>query len=232
MIFVVSDMMDHLKRITIFTGNLGSGKTEIAINLALKMLRAGKKTSLVDLDIINPYFRTRLVIKKLQEMGLNVIAPGGNMVFADLPALSPAVKGVIENTEIHGVFDIGGDDVGAAALGRYRDNLPEGQFLMLFVVNTCRPFTRSQEGIIKYLESIQSASGLKVGGLVGNSNIGLETGLDTVMEGFDTVSKTARMLGLPVYFVTVKKELEDSARQALGNGVEVFAIDRFMTPPF
>lgn len=200
--------------------------------MALKMMRGGKKTALVDLDIINPYFRTRLVIKSLEEMGLNVIAPGGNMVFADLPALSPAVKGVIENTGIHGVFDIGGDDVGATALGRYRDILLENDFLMLFVVNTCRPFTRRPEGIIKYLESIQSASGLKAGGLVSNANIGGETGLDTVLEGYETVARTAEMLGLPVYFVTVKSELEDSAREALGDTVSVFAIERFMSPPW
>ncbi|MFZ5647785.1 MAG: hypothetical protein ACOY30_09235 [Bacillota bacterium] len=225
-------MTNRLKRITMFTGNLGSGKTEIAINLALKLMGSGKKTALVDLDIINPYFRTRLVIKKLEDMGLKVIAPGGNLVFADLPALSPAVKGVIENTDIHGVFDIGGDDVGAAALGRYRDMLLENDFLMLFVVNTCRPFTRNPEGIIKYLNSIQSASGLKVGGLVSNANIGGETVLDTVLDGFETVSGTAGMLGLPVYFVTVKKDLEDKARAALKGRAEVVGIERFMTPPW
>lgn len=232
MLFVVGVMIERLKRITMFTGNLGSGKTEIAINLALMMMRSGKKTALVDLDIINPYFRTRLVIKKLEDMGLKVIAPGGNLVFADLPALSPAIKGVIENTEVNGIFDIGGDDVGAAALGRYRDMLVDGDFLMLFVVNAFRPFTRNPEGIIKYLESIQSASGLRVGGLVSNANVGEETRLDTILEGFDIVCRTAGMLGLPVYFVAVRRELEEEARAALGKDVGVVGIERFMTPPW
>lgn len=225
-------MTDRLDRITLFTGSLGSGKTEIAINMALNLMRSGKNTALVDLDIINPYFRTRLVIKRLEEMGLKVIAPGGNMVFADLPALSPAVKGVIENTGINGVFDIGGDDAGATALGRYRDMLLESGFLMLFVVNTCRPFTRTPEDIIKYLDSIQSASGLKAGGLVSNANIGGETDLDTVLKGYETVSMTAEMLGLPVHFTAVRSDLEDGARDALGDTVSVFAIERFMAPPW
>ncbi|MCL6611008.1 MAG: hypothetical protein K6T66_05640 [Peptococcaceae bacterium] len=225
-------LFDRLKRITIFTGSLGSGKTEVAVNTALGLMRLGKKAALVDLDIINPYFRTRLVRKQLEEMGLRVVSPEGRFSFADLPALSPAVKGVIENGEITGVFDVGGDDAGAVALGRYRDILQDREFGMLFVINACRPYTREPEGIIRNIDSIQEASGIKVSGLVNNTNLGGETGLDTVLDGFSTVSRVSEMTGLPVCFTAVKRDLEEKALKALGGKTDVLALDKFMKTPW
>lgn len=224
--------MQQLKRISIITGNLGSGKTEIAINLALHMKDLGLRTSLVDLDIINPYFRTRLVRKKLEEKGLQVVSPLGDLAFADLPAMSPAIKGVIENSQRTGVFDVGGDDVGAVALGRYREMLIPGDFLMLFVINTCRPFTGDEGGIIKYMESIEKASGLMVGGLICNSNIGGETSPETVLEGVRTVESVAREKGLPLLFTVVNRNILDSVSELLGARHNVFPIDLYMKPPW
>jgi hypothetical protein len=224
--------MHRLKRISIITGNLGSGKTEIAINLALHLAGQGLKTFLVDLDIINPYFRTRLVRGKLEEKGLQVISPLGDKAFADVPALSPAVKGVIENRAHTGVFDVGGDDVGAVALGRYRDMLKPEDFMMIFVVNTCRPFTGSREGIIKYLDSIERASGLPVRGLVCNTNIGLETSPGVVLEGFQTVEAVAGEKGIPLLFTVVNRAILAGAQELLGGRSAVFPIDLYMAPPW
>lgn len=225
-------MFDKLKRITIFTGNLGSGKTEVAVNLALNLMRRGKRTVLVDMDIINPYFRTRLVRNQLENLGLEVVSPTGKFTFADLPAISPAVKGVIVNGEITGVFDVGGDDVGAVALGQYRDLLEGREFRMLFVINTCRPFTRDPDGVIKYINSIQDASGIRADGLVNNANLGGETGLDTVLNGFEVVSGVADMLGLPVVFTAVKRELEEAAREALYGKSDILPLEKFMKTPW
>lgn len=225
-------MMDRLKRITIYTGNLGSGKTEVAVNTALGLMRQGYITSLVDLDIINPYFRSRLVKKQLEDLGLHVITPEGNMSFADLPALSPAVKGVIQDQEKTGVFDVGGDDVGAVALGRYKDWLQGQDYQMLLVINTCRPFTRKPEGIIKYLHSIQDASGMKVSGLVNNANLSEETTLSTVLDGLKVVSKTSEMLSLPVFFTAVKKDLAEEVKNALGRKSKILVLEKFMKTPW
>lgn len=224
--------MRRLKRISIITGNLGSGKTEIAINLALRMAHQDKKTFLVDLDIINPYFRTRLVRNKLEEMGLKVITPLGDLSFADLPALSPAIKGVIENRQCTVVFDVGGDDVGAVALGRYSDLLTPEDFLMIFVVNTCRPFTGDAGGIIKYLRSIERASGLKAGGLVCNTNLGPETVPDNVLEGYGTVAEVSDQTGIPLLFTVVKSDLYSKVKELFRGKSEIFPIDTYMEPPW
>jgi hypothetical protein len=226
------NLLDRLNRITIYVGNLGSGKTEVAVNTALALMRSGKRTALVDLDIINPYFRTRLVRQQLEDMGLRVVSPTGRFSFADLPALSPAVKGVIENPEATGVFDVGGDDVGAVALGQYRDMLQGREIKMLFVINTCRPFTRDPEGIIKYVRGIEKASGIKACGLVNNANLGRETGVDTVVSGFAVVSRVSEMLGLPVFFTAVKRDLQEEARLALGERSAILPLDKFMLTPW
>lgn len=225
-------MLDNLQRLTVFTGNLGSGKTEISVNVALNLLRSGKSTVLVDLDIINPYFRTRLVREQLEERGLRIVAPEARLTFADMPTVSPAIRGVVEDREVYGVFDVGGDDVGAIALGQYREVLSGNECRMLFVINSCRPFTGNPDGIIKYIRNIQKSSGMNVSGLVNNANLGRETDLDIVLAGFETVARVSRMLDLPVVFTAVRRELAGEAREALGAGTEVLPMDFFMKPPW
>lgn len=225
-------MFERLKRITLYTGNLGSGKTEVAINTALCLTETGKNTSLVDLDIINPYFRTRLVGSLLEEKGLNVISTDGKFSFADQPAISAAVKGVILNNNLTGVFDVGGDDIGTFALGQFRELFPPQDTQMLLVINCCRPFTNNPDGIAFYLKSIENASGLKVSGFVNNTNLGEETTLDTILEGQDILFKASKMLSLDILFTAVKKELTIAARNVLGGNASILSLDRYMKTPW
>lgn len=224
-------MMHEIKRITLFTGNLGSGKTELAINYALWLKSNHPRVGIVDLDIVNPYFRTRIMREYLEQRGLQVICPPGALAGADVPALPAAILGVLQDRRVHGVFDVGGDDVGATALGRFKPYLPEGSFNMYFVVNTCRPFTRTAEGIIKILGSVEKASRLRVTALVGNPNLGRETSASTVVAGCSVIEDAARQLGLPVAFVAVEENLAREVGRQLP-GVTLFPIKRHMLPPW
>lgn len=223
-------MFKDVRHITIFCGNLGSGKTEIAINFALALKKRGKSVSLVDIDIINPYFRTRMVRDYLAQKGLNVICPIGELAGADVPALPPAILGILESPEVYGVFDVGGDDIGATAVGRFKPYLPEGSYNLFFVVNTNRPFTRDVEGILKYLSSIEKASRLTVTALVNNSNLGPETDKETLIAGHGTITRAAEKLGIPVAFAASPRHLTPGLEKELGT--PVLPLDLHMQPPW
>jgi hypothetical protein len=201
-------MFKNLSRITIFSGGFGSGKTELTINFALALHEQGKKVRVVDLDIINPYFRTRAVRERLLNRGVEVISPEGKLAGADVPALNPAVWSVLqEHSAEYGVFDAGGGDIGSIILGRFKKYLLPGGYNLFLVVNTCRPYTRDPAGIISMLQSIEKAAGVKVTGLVSNPNLGLETTVETIRNGHRVIVETAARLGLPVVFLGVREEL-------------------------
>lgn len=225
-------MFGDNRRITIFTGNLGSGKTEVAVNFALHLKERRLRTAIVDLDIVNPYFRTRLVRELLEAKGLEVVCPAGRLVSADVPALPAAIKGVLENGEIHGVFDVGGDDVGATALGRFTDLLPEGSYNMYFVINACRPFTGTSRGVINILRSVEKASGLKVTGLVNNTNLGRETDMQTILSGHGLVREVAGEIGVPVVFVGAAGVIAGELPALLADATPVLPLQLFMRPPW
>lgn len=222
-------MLTKPGRINIFVGALGSGKTEIALNFAVKLHDGGEKVTVVDLDIINPYFRTRVVREYLEGKGLAVVSPQGKLAGADLPALSPAIHGVMEGYGGCGVFDVGGDDIGATALGRYKTYLPEGAFNLFLVINTCRPFTRDVDGITTLLRGIERASRLRVTALVSNTNLGSETDVATILEGHGIVKEAARTLDLPIAFMGVRRELVEAVGKV---DVPVLPVELFMKPPW
>ncbi len=221
-----------LKRITIFTGHLGSGKTELAINFALSLKERGLPTSVIDVDVVNPYFRTRLVREKLEQLGLTVICPRGEWMRADIPALPPAIRGVLEDPGRYGVFDVGGDEVGATVLGRFKPLLPAGDYHLWLVVNACRPFTRDKEGIISMLEGIEKACRLQVTGLVSNTNLGAVTDEETILTGHRVVQEAASALNLPVVMVAARRELVEQLRPHLPRELPVLPLNLFMQAPW
>ena len=146
--------MEH-KRVTLFAGHYGSGKTNIAVNYALRLAGEGKKTAIADLDIVNPYFRTADSARELAEAGVDLISPQFANSNVDLPALPAEAYRLVEDRSLYAVMDIGGDDRGAYALGRYVPYIrEEGDYRMVFVANFSRPLTRTPEEALEVMLSL------------------------------------------------------------------------------
>ncbi len=197
-----------MKRVTLFAGHYGSGKTNVAINYALRIKEMGENVTIADLDIVNPYFRTKDSMADLDAAGIPLICSeyaGSNV---DFPALPGDVYSLFDNREQYAVLDIGGDDRGAYALGRYREAiLKEDNFDMLLVINKYRPLTKTPELCYQVVKEIEEAAGIPFTGIVNNSNIGDETTWDDVVKSFPYAEEVSRLTGLPIVMTTVKAGL-------------------------
>lgn len=192
---------------TIVVGHYGSGKTEFALNLALRLRTEGKRVTIVDLDTVNPYFRTNDIRKKLEALGIGVIAPIYASTNFDLPALPPEIYAAFEKTEEYVIFDVGGDDEGATALGQYKSRFDEAPYEMLAVVNAKRPLTATAEEMAESVRLIELTSRLKVSALVNNTNLSYETQLEDVLESVREVERAAQILNIPVKCTSVRQDL-------------------------
>ena len=205
--------MEH-KRLTLFAGHYGSGKTNIAVNYAIALAKEGKKVCIGDLDIVNPYFRTADSAKELEKAGVTLISPQFANSNVDLPALPAEAYRLVEDKTIYGIMDIGGDDRGAYALGRYVPAIKEeGNYRMVFVANCYRPLTRTPEDALEVMREIEAACGLAFTDLVGNSNLGPETTPQTVLDSVDFMEKLSSLSGLPVFAYTAESSV---AKQLAG----------------
>ena len=162
-----------MKRVTLFAGHYGSGKTNIAVNYALKLRETHERVLIADLDIVNPYFRTKDSLDELTRAGVRLISSEYANSNVDLPALPTEMYAITDDTSSMAVVDIGGDDRGAYALGRYQPAiLEENDYDMLFVCNMYRPLTTTPEDTIQVLREIEAACGIPFTGIVNNSNLG------------------------------------------------------------
>ena len=194
--------MEH-KRLTLFAGHYGSGKTNIAVNYALLLAGEGKKVCIGDLDIVNPYFRTKDSAAVLERAGVELISPQFANTNVDLPALPAENYRLVTDKTIHGIMDIGGDDRGAYALGRYVPAMKaENNYRMIFVANCYRPLTRTPEDAMEVMAEIEAACGLKFTDIVNNSNLGSETTAETVLNSVPFVQELSALSGLPVFATT------------------------------
>lgn len=199
--------MDH-KRVTLFAGHYGSGKTNIAVNYALLLAREGKRTAIADLDIVNPYFRTKDSAQELAAAGIDLISPQFANSNVDLPALPAEAYRLVEDKSLYAVMDIGGDDRGAYALGRYTPFLlEEGNYRMAFVANPCRPLTRTPEEALEVMREIETAGGLPFTCIVNNANLAHETTAQTVLDALPYMEKLSALSGLPLWMTTAEEQV-------------------------
>ncbi len=200
--------MIHMKRITILAGHYGSGKTNIAVNMALKMKAEGYDTVIADLDIVNPYFRTKDSLERLNNAGIKLISSAYANSNVDIPAIPQDMYSVIDDKEHYYIVDLGGDDRGAYALGRYADKIKEeNSYEFLFVFNKYRPLTPDAESALEVMREIESACNIKFTAIINNSNIGELTEISSVLTSSEESDKLSLLSGLPVKFTSAQKSL-------------------------
>ena len=215
-------------RYTVLTGNYGSGKTELALNLAFRLAAEGKKTTLVDLDIVNPYFRSAEKAGELEKAGIRVLMPTFAMTTVDIPALPAEIQSAFEFPGDHVIFDVGGDDTGAAALGRYYPSFRRHreETVSALVVNCMRPLTRTEEDILDLAQRIAARGRLGVDWIINNTNLADRTEPSMVEEGERITAACAEKLGVR----TVISSGEESVLKACRLSAPVFPIERRMVP--
>lgn len=199
--------MDH-KRITLFARHYGSGKTNIAVNYAKLLAAKGLAVTLADLDIVNPYFRAKDSEAVLASLGIRLLSSPYANSNVDLPSLPQEIYAVVDDRSRYAVLDIGGDDRGALALGRYAAEITrENDYEMLLVVNCYRPLSSSVQSTLEILNEIEQAAGMRFTGIVNNSNLGAETAAETVLASLPYAEMVAAESGLPIRMTTVDARL-------------------------
>lgn len=223
--------MKNLTGIVVIVGGYGSGKTEVSINLAVNRKRDGIDVRVADLDLVNPYFRTREAREALSKLGIDVVVPPKQYLQADLPILSPAISGLIRRPSQLTLIDVGGDNVGAKVLAALADALRDKSVHMLQVVNPFRPFTDTVAGCAKMQKEIDKASKMRISGIVGNANLIDETTTDSIYYGYDFVRSFSEESRLPLEFITIESYLLPKI-DVKRFSCPVLPIDRQLVPPW
>lgn len=210
--------MNKFKRLTLLCGHYGSGKTNVAVNLAFYLKKQYNSVVVADLDIVNPYFRTKDSLEEFNKHGIELICSEYANTNVDIPALPADMYRLTTDKNLTAVIDVGGDDRGAYALGRLVPEIKaENNFDMLMVINGYRPLTPDADSTIEVMREIEAACGLKFTGLVNNSNIGEETTAQNIINSMDYAREVSKASGLPIIMTTVKKELYDELKNNIDN---------------
>jgi len=218
-------------KLIIVIGAYGSGKSEYSINLARELSNKGKKTILVDMDVVNPYFRSRDVRDKFAKEEITVIAPEGEFQHADLPMLSPRIMGAVQNFDETVILDVGGDPAGCRILARYVDNIKKRGYEMHLVINTRRPFTSDADGITKMLEMLKFASKLEITEFICNTNLMEYTTAEIIKEGIKTIDEVAKRENIKFNTFTVLDKYIDNIPVSIEGKTRV-TLNYFLSKPW
>ena len=220
------------KRIRVIVGHYGSGKTEFSVNYAIKLAEQGKKTALVDLDIANPYFRSRERQELLEEKGVLVFSNTfGFDITADLPAITARIKGPLEDFKCATVVDAGGDNSGARILIQFEKYFTKPDCDMFCVINGNRPETKTVEGAYNHISMIQKETGIKITGLINNTHLLKETKVEDVLNGYQLCLTLSKTLNIPIKYNCCFNELLDQLKDQTKNfkNFTIFAMNLYMS---
>ena len=190
-------------RIRIVIGHYGSGKSEFSVNYAMKLAELGRKVAIADIDVVNMYFRSREKREQLEEMGIKVIGSGIDTPAIEVPSISAEVYTPLQDESYDAILDVGGDPVGARALGRYVDYFQEGKYDCFFVINANRAETQTVEKVIEYIVKIQDVARIKVTGLINNTHLLKETSVDDILRGQKLALEVEKETGIELKYVSV-----------------------------
>ncbi|WP_442598977.1 hypothetical protein [Neobacillus sp. D3-1R] len=218
-------------KITIFTGHFGSGKTEIAINKAITERKLHQKVAINDLDVINPYYRTRDIKQEFQNLDIELIAPKGHLAMADLPIVSGEIYRVLHDPAYRIIIDAGGDKDGATALGQYYHEWKGMNPEMLFVLNGNRPYVSTIDGAISTIQRIEEAARLPIKGIINNTNIGSETTMEDIQKGLELANQVSEITKIPLLYTTISDHLKDISIEFSKQHPVIF-IHRYMKLPW
>lgn len=208
----------EFNRVTLFCGHYGSGKTNVAVNVAFSEKKVYNKVSVADLDIVNPYFRTKDSAEDFKKLGINLISSHYANTNLDIPALPPDIYSITDDKTTRFIVDVGGDDRGALALGRIAPKLiDEADYEMLMVINCYRPLTPDAVSTVEVMREIETAGKIKFTGIVNNSNLGEMTSAEDVLASVEYANSVSALSGLPVKFTAVKEDLYEPLKGKINN---------------
>ena len=208
----------NYKRVTLLCGHYGSGKTNIAVNMALDLSRDHEKVVIADLDIVNPYFRTVDSEEDLREAGVKLVVSSYANSNVDIPALPQEMYSLVDDRSLTCIVDVGGDDRGAYALGRISGAIREENYYDMFlVINRYRPLTPDAESTLEIMHEIEAAASLPFTGIINNSNLAAETEPETVLASVSYAQEVARLAGLPLVMTSVERSVAEKLEGQIEN---------------
>lgn len=206
------------KRITMLCGHYGSGKTNIALNMAYSLKESKENVAIADLDIVNPYFRTKDSEAELKEKGIRLIASEYAGTNVDIPALPQDMYSLTDDKNVYAVIDVGGDDRGALALGRIMPSIKEeNDYEIFLVINKFRPLTPDVESTLEVMAEIETAGNFKFTGIINNSNLGVLTTAEDVLNSAEYAESVAKATGLPLVYTSVNETLFNELEGKIDN---------------
>lgn len=214
-------------RIRIFIGHYGSGKTEFAVNYAMALSKQTKGVALCDLDIVNPYFRSREKASLLEENGIHVISGArGHDINLDVPMISPSVLAPLQDESKQVILDVGGDSMGARVLARFAAYLKPGKYDMFFVLNANREQTQDVQGVLSHIRNIEDTVGAKVTGLINNTHLLRDTDTEEVLKGQKLADEVSAITNIPIRYISALEKVTRQLQVELQG--ELFPIKMYM----